>query len=150
MWVDTSRTSQGDLLQIPTLDVRRQFDNFRPSHHHDTPIDHSPLLHDASHYHPQDVPRDSSHVAPGAGESVPNHFGGVLQLMICVIQKEDQAGHTISQRLRKIKQIPLELYPLAVVVGFALVAAGYSCVRKFVVDKNLRLARQGPAAREDH
>jgi hypothetical protein len=23
---------------------------------------------------------------------VPTHFGGALQLMICVIQKEDQAG----------------------------------------------------------
>ncbi|KAF5267939.1 uncharacterized protein FOBCDRAFT_269547 [Fusarium oxysporum Fo47] len=63
--------------------------------------------------------------------------------------KEDQAGHTISQRLRKLKQIPPELYPLAVVVGFALGAAGYSISRKFIVDKNLRLARQGPAGRHD-
>ncbi|KAF9774402.1 hypothetical protein IL306_007597 [Fusarium sp. DS 682] len=58
-------------------------------------------------------------------------------------------GHTISQRLRKLKQIPPELYPLAVVVGFALGAAGYSISRKFIVDKNLRLARQGPAGRHD-
>ncbi|KAL4723309.1 hypothetical protein ACLX1H_009799 [Fusarium chlamydosporum] len=57
-------------------------------------------------------------------------------------------GHTISQRLRKLKQIPPELYPLAVVVGFALGAAGYSISRKFIVDKNLRLARQGAAARQ--
>ncbi|KAI6780401.1 uncharacterized protein J7T54_007250 [Emericellopsis cladophorae] len=63
--------------------------------------------------------------------------------------KEDQAGHTISQRLRKLKSIPLELYPLAVVVGFAVFAAGYSSVRKFMVDKNLRLARQGPGARTE-
>ncbi|KAM0245701.1 hypothetical protein ACHAP5_005185 [Fusarium lateritium] len=61
--------------------------------------------------------------------------------------KEDQAGHTISQRLRKLKQIPPELYPLAVVVGFALGAATYSISRKFIVDKNLRLSRQGAAAR---
>ncbi|KAJ2969597.1 hypothetical protein NQ176_g8581 [Zarea fungicola] len=66
------------------------------------------------------------------------------------VPKEDQAGHTISQRLRKLKQIPPELWPLAVVVGFAVGAAGYSCVRKFYVDKNLRLARQGPAGRADH
>lgn len=38
----------------------------------------------------------------------------------------------------------------AVVVGFAVVAAGYSSVRKFIVDKNLRLSRQGPSARADH
>ncbi|CAF3492123.1 hypothetical protein SNK03_012338 [Fusarium graminearum] len=67
--------------------------------------------------------------------------------MLRPVPKEDQAGHTISQRLRKLKQIPPELYPLAVVVGFALGAAGYSISRKFIVDKNLRLARQGPAAR---
>lgn len=40
---------------------------------------------------------------------------------------------------------------LAVVVGFAVAAAGYSSARKFMVDKNLRLSRQGAAARaEDH
>ncbi|KAF4945808.1 hypothetical protein FGADI_11653 [Fusarium gaditjirri] len=69
--------------------------------------------------------------------------------MLRPVPKEDQAGHTISQRLRKLKQIPPELYPLAVVVGFALGAAGYSISRKFIVDKNLRLARQGPAGRSD-
>ncbi|KAF5575566.1 NADH-ubiquinone reductase complex 1 MLRQ subunit [Fusarium pseudocircinatum] len=69
--------------------------------------------------------------------------------MLRPVPKEDQAGHTISQRLRKLKQIPPELYPLAVVVGFALGAAGYSISRKFLVDKNLRLARQGPAGRHD-
>ncbi|KAK8144396.1 hypothetical protein G3M48_005866 [Beauveria asiatica] len=74
------------------------------------------------------------------------------------VPKEDQAGdedlppigHTISQRLRKLKQIPAELFPLAAVVGFAVAAAGYSCARKFWVDKNLRLGRQGPSARADH
>ncbi|KAG6040844.1 hypothetical protein E4U41_006886 [Claviceps citrina] len=70
--------------------------------------------------------------------------------MMRPIPKEDQAGHTISQRLRKLKQIPAELFPLAVVVGFAVCAAGYSCLRKFAVDKNLRLSRQGPSARADH
>ncbi|KAG5935840.1 hypothetical protein E4U53_000352 [Claviceps sorghi] len=71
--------------------------------------------------------------------------------MMRPIPKEDQAGHTISQRLRKLKQIPAELFPLAVVVGFAVFAAGYSCFRKFSVDKNLRLGRQGASGRsEDH
>ncbi|QPG94573.1 hypothetical protein C2857_006405 [Epichloe festucae Fl1] len=70
--------------------------------------------------------------------------------MMRPIPKEDQAGHTISQRLRKLKQIPAELIPLAVVVGFAVFAAGYSSVRKFAVDKNLRLSRQGPTGSADH
>ncbi|ATY66657.1 hypothetical protein CCM_04542 [Cordyceps militaris CM01] len=71
--------------------------------------------------------------------------------MMRPVPKEDQAGHTISQRLRKLKQIPAELIPLAAVVGFAVAAAGYSCVRKFYVDKNLRLGRQGPTGRAaDH
>ncbi|KAI0401190.1 hypothetical protein F4802DRAFT_439756 [Xylaria palmicola] len=59
------------------------------------------------------------------------------------LPKEDQSAHTISQRLRKLRQIPAELIPLGVVVGFAVFAAGYSSVRKFVVDKNLRLSRTG-------
>ncbi|QUC23867.1 uncharacterized protein UV8b_08108 [Ustilaginoidea virens] len=70
--------------------------------------------------------------------------------MMRPVPKEDQAGHTISQRLRKLKQMPAELIPLAVVVGFAIFAAGYSSARKLVVDKNLRLSRQGSAGREDH
>ena len=36
--------------------------------------------------------------------------------------------------------------PTGVVVGFAVFAAGYSSLRHFVVDKNLRLARQNRAA----
>lgn len=65
---------------------------------------------------------------------------------------EDQAGHTVSQRLRKLKSIPAELIPLGVVVGFAVFAAGYSSFRKFTVDKNLRLQRQNRAAEptEEH
>ncbi|CAI6098427.1 hypothetical protein V2G26_001021 [Clonostachys chloroleuca] len=70
--------------------------------------------------------------------------------MMRPVPKEDQAGHTVSQRLRKLKHIPLELVPLAVVVVFALFAATYSSIRKFVVDKNLRLVRQGAAGREEH
>lgn len=58
------------------------------------------------------------------------------------LPKEDQSAHTISQRLRKLRQIPAELIPLGVVVGFAVFAAGYSSIRKFYVDKNLRLTRQ--------
>ncbi|KAH8178027.1 hypothetical protein LIA77_03109 [Sarocladium implicatum] len=68
--------------------------------------------------------------------------------MMRPVPKEDQAGHTISQRLRKLKQIPPELIPLGVVVGFAVFAAGYSSIRKFVVDKNLRLSRTGPTGRD--
>ncbi|CAJ2511004.1 Uu.00g066290.m01.CDS01 [Anthostomella pinea] len=74
--------------------------------------------------------------------------------MMRPVPKEDQSAHTVSQRLRKIKDIPAELWPLAAVVGFALFAAGYSTFRKFTVDKNLRLARQNrkdePAAHDDH
>ncbi|RDA94255.1 hypothetical protein CP533_0630 [Ophiocordyceps camponoti-saundersi (nom. inval.)] len=60
------------------------------------------------------------------------------------LPNEEQAGHTVSQRLRKLKGIPLELIPLAVVVGAAIFAAGYSIVRKLVTDRNLRLTRTGP------
>ncbi|KAF4582057.1 NADH-ubiquinone reductase complex 1 MLRQ subunit [Ophiocordyceps camponoti-floridani] len=67
------------------------------------------------------------------------------------LPNEELAGHTISQRLRKLKEIPAELIPLAVVVGFALFAAGYSIVRKIMTDKNLRLTRsRQPPGRNDH
>lgn len=59
---------------------------------------------------------------------------------------EDQAAHSVSQRLRKLRKIPAELIPLGVVVGFAVIAASYSLTRKFWVDKNLRLARQNRLA----
>jgi hypothetical protein len=52
--------------------------------------------------------------------------------------------------MRKVKNVPVELWPLAVVVTFAIGAAGFAIGRKFVVDKNLRLARQGAAGRDDH
>ncbi|KFA66633.1 hypothetical protein S40285_03039 [Stachybotrys chlorohalonatus IBT 40285] len=63
------------------------------------------------------------------------------------LQKEDQAGHTISQRLRKLKDIPVELVPLAFVVALACFAAGYALIRKLMVDKTIRLYRQGPGSR---
>ncbi|KAI0850154.1 hypothetical protein F5Y00DRAFT_260886 [Daldinia vernicosa] len=62
--------------------------------------------------------------------------------MMFPLPKEDQSAHTVSQRLRKLRQIPAELIPLGVVVGFAVFAATYSSLRKFSVDKNLRLSRQ--------
>ncbi|KAI2632419.1 hypothetical protein GGR54DRAFT_635182 [Hypoxylon sp. NC1633] len=62
--------------------------------------------------------------------------------MMFPIPKEDQSAHTISQRLRKLRSIPAELIPLGVVVGFGVFAATYSSLRKFAVDKNLRLSRQ--------
>lgn len=39
-----------------------------------------------------------------------------------------------------------QLIILGVVVGFALFAAGYSIVRHFVVDSNIRLRRQNRTA----
>ncbi|KAF2428750.1 hypothetical protein EJ08DRAFT_735518 [Tothia fuscella] len=59
--------------------------------------------------------------------------------------KEDHSAHTISQRIRTLKKIPPELLPLGVVIGFALVIAGYASIRKFYTDRTLRLKRQGPA-----
>jgi hypothetical protein len=64
--------------------------------------------------------------------------------MMNPVPKEDQAAHTISQRLRKIKRIPPELYPLGVVVTFALGFAIYSSARHFMTDSSIRLKRQGP------
>ncbi|EGX48015.1 hypothetical protein AOL_s00081g342 [Orbilia oligospora ATCC 24927] len=58
------------------------------------------------------------------------------------VPKEEQSGHTITQRLRRIKDVPVELIPLAVVIGAAIVAAGYSMVNKLMTDKTLRLSRQ--------
>ncbi|KAL9948148.1 hypothetical protein ACHAQF_003803 [Verticillium nonalfalfae] len=63
---------------------------------------------------------------------------------------EDQAGHTVSQRLRKLRRIPPELIPLGVVVGFAVLAAGYSSIRHFMVDGTIRLKRQGPKHSDSH
>ncbi|CAK7564349.1 MAG: hypothetical protein SEPTF4163_002238 [Sporothrix epigloea] len=66
--------------------------------------------------------------------------------MMRPVPKEEQAAHTITQRLRRLRNIPAELLPLGVVVGFALFAAGYSIVRHFVVDSNIRLRRQNRTA----
>ncbi|WDK09777.1 hypothetical protein CGRA01v4_01055 [Colletotrichum graminicola] len=63
------------------------------------------------------------------------------QQLTCMI-----VGHTVSQRLRKLRQIPPELIPLGVVVGFALAAATYSVARHFMTDKTIRLKRQGKSA----
>ncbi|KAK0316657.1 hypothetical protein LTR01_000407 [Friedmanniomyces endolithicus] len=62
--------------------------------------------------------------------------------------KEEHAAHTISQRLRSLKKIPPELIPIGVVLFAAVFAAFYSLVRKFWVDKTLRLHRTGPSG--DH
>ena len=62
------------------------------------------------------------------------------------VPKEEQAAHTVSQRLRRLRKIPPELFPLGVVVGFALVAATYSSLRHFMTDKTIRLKRQNRAA----
>ncbi|KAF4931833.1 hypothetical protein CGCVW01_v000184 [Colletotrichum viniferum] len=62
------------------------------------------------------------------------------------VPAEDQVGHTVSQRLRKLRQIPPELIPLGVVVGFALAAATYSVGRHFMTDSTIRIKRQNKAA----
>ncbi|CAG8972710.1 hypothetical protein HYALB_00008625 [Hymenoscyphus albidus] len=62
--------------------------------------------------------------------------------MLRPVPKEEHTAHTISQRLRRLKQIPPELIPLGVVVGVAVGFAVYSLGRKLVVDKQMRLTRQ--------
>jgi len=59
------------------------------------------------------------------------------------VHDEDQAAHSITQRLRKLRRIPPELIPLGVVVGIAVGFAIYSLGKKLVVDKTMRLNRQG-------
>ncbi|EFX06604.1 hypothetical protein CMQ_6925 [Grosmannia clavigera kw1407] len=66
--------------------------------------------------------------------------------MMRPVPKEEQAAHTVSQRLRRLKNIPAELLPLGVVVGFAVFAAGYSITRHLFVDKTIRLKRQNRLA----
>ncbi|KAK1761120.1 hypothetical protein QBC47DRAFT_369162 [Echria macrotheca] len=66
--------------------------------------------------------------------------------MMRPVPKEEQAAHTVSQRLRRLRNIPPELIPLGVVVGFAVCAAVYSSMRHFMVDKTIRLKRQNRAA----
>ncbi|KAH7154969.1 hypothetical protein B0J13DRAFT_544439 [Dactylonectria estremocensis] len=119
------------MFHRPTPNTPSKADNFQLNHHLWTSHRPSPLI------------KMRSSAALRMFRQTPR--------MLRPVPKEDQAGHTISQRLRKLKSIPPELYPLAVVVAFALSAATYSISRKFVVDKNLRLARQGPSARAtDH
>ncbi|KAJ5899327.1 hypothetical protein N7495_004071 [Penicillium taxi] len=64
--------------------------------------------------------------------------------------KQAHSAHTISQRLRQLKQIPPELLPLGFVLLVAVSAAGYSGVRKFMTDKTLRIYRNSPESREEH
>ncbi|CAK7218703.1 hypothetical protein SCUCBS95973_003569 [Sporothrix curviconia] len=88
--------------------------------------------------------------------------------MMRPVPKEEQAAHTVTQRLRRLRKIPAELLPLGkvllsellvyptalsgqltfigIVVGFALFAAGYSSVRHFAVDGTIRMKRQNRAA----
>jgi len=66
--------------------------------------------------------------------------------MMRPVPNEEQAAHTVSQRLRRLRRIPPELIPLGVVVGLAVFAAGYSSLRHFLVDKTIRLKRQNRAA----
>ncbi|KAK5660790.1 hypothetical protein OQA88_12158 [Cercophora sp. LCS_1] len=70
--------------------------------------------------------------------------------MMRPVPKEEQAAHTVSQRLRRLRKIPPELIPLGVVVGFAICAAVYSCSRHLIVDKTIRLKRQNRAADNQH
>ncbi|KAF2139110.1 uncharacterized protein K452DRAFT_300671 [Aplosporella prunicola CBS 121167] len=59
------------------------------------------------------------------------------------LPKEEQSGHTVSQRLRSgLKAIPVEIYPLVVVISCGLVFGVYSFIRPALQDKTLRLHRQ--------
>ncbi|KAK4458741.1 hypothetical protein QBC42DRAFT_276095 [Cladorrhinum samala] len=66
--------------------------------------------------------------------------------MMRPVPKEEQSAHTVSQRLRRIKDVPAELWPLGVVVGFAVCASVYSITRHLFTDKTIRLKRQNRAA----
>ncbi|KAF3008629.1 hypothetical protein E8E13_008378 [Curvularia kusanoi] len=59
------------------------------------------------------------------------------------VPKQEQGAHTASQRLRQLKNIPTEIWPLIVVLGVAVLMAIFSLGRKLWVDKTLRLKRQG-------
>ncbi|KAJ5991071.1 hypothetical protein N7499_011615 [Penicillium canescens] len=62
--------------------------------------------------------------------------------------KEPHSAHTISQRLRQVKRIPPELLPIGFVLAVAVGAAIYSCGKKLMTDKTLRLYRNSPESRE--
>jgi hypothetical protein len=84
--------------------------------------------------------------------------GGALRFVPAALKERKQhpnsttntskphAAHTISQRIRSLKKIPVELLPIGLVLAVALGAAGYSILRKFWTDKTLRLSRSGPQA----
>ncbi|KAF2724109.1 hypothetical protein K431DRAFT_301225 [Polychaeton citri CBS 116435] len=59
------------------------------------------------------------------------------------VPKEEHSAHTISQRIRTLKKIPMELIPLGVVLAVAVGAAVYSLGNKLVTDRTLRLYRKG-------
>ncbi|OAK98306.1 hypothetical protein IQ06DRAFT_295645 [Phaeosphaeriaceae sp. SRC1lsM3a] len=59
------------------------------------------------------------------------------------VPKEEHGAHTVSQRIRQLKNIPTEIWPLIVVLGVAVVMAFVSLIRKLFVDRTLRLKRQG-------
>ncbi|CAN9445936.1 unnamed protein product [Alternaria alternata] len=46
-------------------------------------------------------------------------------------------------RIRQLKNIPTEIWPLIIVLGVAVGMAFFSITRKLWVDKTLRLKRQG-------
>ncbi|CAG8034576.1 unnamed protein product [Penicillium salamii] len=62
--------------------------------------------------------------------------------------KEPQSAHTISQRLRQLKRVPPELFPIFFVCGVAICAGIYSATNKILTDKTLRLSRNSPESRE--
>ncbi|KAJ4994404.1 hypothetical protein SVAN01_00233 [Stagonosporopsis vannaccii] len=53
------------------------------------------------------------------------------------------SAHTASQRLRQLKNIPTEIWPLNTSPSIAVAMAIFSLGRKLWVDKTLRLKRQG-------
>ncbi|KAH8730521.1 hypothetical protein GQ44DRAFT_768280 [Phaeosphaeriaceae sp. PMI808] len=59
------------------------------------------------------------------------------------VPKQEQGAHTVSQRIRQLKNIPTEIWPLILVLGIAVVMAVVSLIRKLFVDSTLRLKRQG-------
>ncbi|KAH6870034.1 hypothetical protein BKA58DRAFT_401615 [Alternaria rosae] len=59
------------------------------------------------------------------------------------VPKEEHGAHTVSQRIRQLKNIPTEIWPLIFVLAIAVGMAIFSIFRKLWVDKTLRLKRQG-------
>ncbi|KAG9663593.1 hypothetical protein KCU95_g5705, partial [Aureobasidium melanogenum] len=56
--------------------------------------------------------------------------------------REEHAAHTATQRVRYwIKSLPVETYPLFVVMGFSLSFGIYSFIRPALQDPTLRLKR---------